>query len=382
MQGMAHTLHGAGYEVMVICGRANYPTGRVFPEQRDHSGVVETVQEGIRVVRLPFLPSRSPRRYVRMGSLATLALSALWHGSKIIKAFAPHILLASSPPLPLATAGAKLARRQGIPLVLNVSDLWPLTARELGALGPGAMYKFLERQERALFQQAAGWLGQSEEILGYLQRHAGEEKPRFLYRNLPAAIPVVKEKKPPAGIIRLVYAGLLGPVQGILEIVKGIDFSQLGFSLHLYGDGISKEELLRFTTAHPERGVKMCGLVPAAQMSALLPQYDLALASLSRPIFGAVPSKLFAAVGAGVPLIFCGGGEGEKLVQQYNLGWTAPPGDLRALTTSLQAIKSFSSTDWTEKKAACRQAANGVFNRAVQDTAFLEFMEGLAKQAS
>ncbi len=383
MQGMAHTLHGAGYEVLVICGRANYPTGRVFPEQRHHSGVVETVQEGIRVVRLPFLPSRSPRRYVRMGSLATLALSALWHGPKIVRDFAPDLLLASSPPLPLATAGAKLARRQGIPFVLNVSDLWPLTARELGALKPGPMYKFLERQERALFRQAAGWLGQSEEIVGYLQRHAGEEKPCFLYRNLPAenengAVVSPSPKQP----VRLVYAGLLGPVQGILEIVKAIDFQKLGFTLDLYGDGICKDELLRLTNAHPGRGVKLCGLLPATQMSALLPQYDLALASLSRPIFGAVPSKLFAAVGAGLPLVFCGGGEGEKLVQQHNLGWTCPPGDLVVLTALLQKIKALSPTTWMEKQAACRQAANGIFNRAVQDGAFLEFMEGLAKQAS
>ena len=74
---------------------ANYPTGRVFPEQRGHRGVVETVQEGIRVIRLPFLPSRSPRRHVRLGSLATLSLSALWHGPKILRRFAPQLLLVS-----------------------------------------------------------------------------------------------------------------------------------------------------------------------------------------------------------------------------------------------------------------------------------------------
>jgi hypothetical protein len=390
MQSMAHALHHAGYEVLVICGRANYPTGRVFPEQRSHSGVVETIQEGIRVVRLPFLPSRSPRRYVRMGSLATLALSVLWHGPKIIRAFAPDVLLVSSPPLPLATAGAKLARRQGIPLVLNVSDLWPLTARELGALGPGAMYKFLERKERALFQQAAGWLGQSEEILGYLKRHAGEEKPHFLYRNLPpillkqavgngaqAPAPTV-----PQSHIKVVYAGLLGPVQGILEIVKAIDFQKLGFTLDLYGDGICKEALLHFTNAHPERGVRLCGLVPAAQMHALMPQYNLALASLSRPIFGAVPSKLFAAIGAGLPLLFCGGGEGEKLVQKHNLGWTAPPGDMAVLKGMLENIKRLPAAEWLQKQIACQQAAKGVFNSTTQKGAFLEFIGSFVKSTS
>ena len=111
-------------------------------------------------------------------------------------------------------------------------------------------------------------------------------------------------------------------------------------------------------------------------MSALLPQYDLALASLSRPIFGAVPSKLFAAVGAGLPLLFCGGGEGEKLVQQHSLGWTCPPGDTAALADLLTQVRSLPPADWAAKKEACRQAAGGVFSREGQDGAFLNFMEG------
>ncbi len=375
---MAHTLRDAGYEVLVMCGRANYPTGRVFPEQRHHSGVVKTIQEGVQIVRLPFLPSRSPRRYVRMGSLATLALSALWHGPKIIRDFAPQLLLASSPPLPLATAGARLARRQGIPFALNVSDLWPLTARELGALQPGLLYKFLEQRERALFRQAAGWLGQSEEILGYMQRHAGAQKPAFLYRNLPVAQLPLPVSIPTAGTpLRLVYAGLLGPVQGILEIVKAVDFKQLGFTLDIYGDGICRAEMEQFVRENPERGVQLCGLVPAAQMSRLLPRYDVGIACLNQPVFGAVPSKLFAAVGAGLPVLFCGGGEGEKLVQQYHLGWTVPPGDTAAFAGQLQKLQALLPAQWQLLQECCRQVAGSIFNREEQDRAFVDFVNAL-----
>ena len=261
--------------------------------------------------------------------------------------------------------------------MLNVSDLWPLTARELGALKPGGLYSFLERREHTLFSRAAGWLGQSEAILEYMAAQCKADKPRFLYRNLPATTPdMAPPERPPNSPIKLVYAGLLGPVQGILKIVEAIDFAKLGFSLDLYGDGTDSEALSRFVAVHPHRGVRLCGLVPAAQMSALLPGYDAGLASLNRTIYGALPSKLFAAVGAGIPLLFCGGGEGEKLVQQHNLGWTCPPGDTGALTQLLTQIKALPPADWAAKKTACRQAASGVFNREAQEEAFLKFMEG------
>ena len=57
-------------------------------------------------------------------------------------------------------------------------------------------------------------------------------------------------------------------------------------------------------------------------------------------IRGAVPSKLFDLLPLGVPILFCGGGEGEEIVKENQLGLVSAPGDYERLSKNIQAMST------------------------------------------
>lgn len=377
MQGIAHLLRDAGYEVAVLSGMPNYPTGRVFPEYKNSAVVTETVQ-GIQVCRIPFSPSHSASRVRRTGSLLSLSNAILKHGSAFLKDFRPQRLIISSPPLPLALCGAWLARRHQIPFLLNISDLWPLTAKELGALRDGPLYRGLQKAERWLFRQAAGWMGQSEEILQYIHKQGYPPKPAFLFRNLPAALDRMAFSKEKTGRLKMVYAGLIGPVQGILDIARQVDFAAYNLELHLYGDGTDRKALEDFARRHPERGVVYKGLLPPEEMFRKLGDYACAFASLRTTVYGAVPSKIFSALSAGLPVLFAGTGEGATLIQQHGVGWVVPSGDSEALKKQLNTLSDLPAAEWEALRARVLQINAQYFDARQQGADFIDFFRKTA----
>jgi glycosyltransferase involved in cell wall biosynthesis len=374
---LAHLLRDAGYEVAVLSGMPNYPTGAIFPGYTGKTLVTEQMA-GITVHRMPFAPSNSHRRLVRTGSLISLSRALLRHGKEVLESFRPHWMIVSSPPLPLALCGAWLARRSKVPFLLNVSDLWPLTAKELGALRAGPIYHTLQRAERWLFGQAEGYMAQSEEILAYLHQRQRGSKPQFLYRNLPTAIPVVPQPQLPERTHRrIVYAGLIGPVQGILKLVQEVDFARHQLTLDVYGDGADREALEAFVNRHPDRGVVYKGLVAPGEMFRMLPQYDFALSSLRTAIYGAVPSKIYSALAAGVPTVFLGTGEGAELLRQHQLGWVSPPGDAKALDAHLSVLAALPEAELIRMRQHIAAVNASQFNPQQQQAGFLAFFRNL-----
>lgn len=379
MQGMAHWLRDAGYEVAVLAGMPNYPTGHIFPEYQKAGGILTEEIEGITVCRLPFSPSHSANRIKRTSSLFSLSGALLRHGGAFIKDFRPERMIISSPPLPLALCGAWLARRYGIPFLLNISDLWPLTAKELGALREGPLYSGLQKAESWLLNQAQGWLGQSEEILHYIRKRGFPEKPAFLYRNLPKVQEAQMSDFPEkAGRRKIVYAGLIGPVQGILDIATQVNFAAHNLELHLYGDGVDRYALETFIQQHPERGVVYKGLLSPEEMFRKFPEYDLALASLRTSVYGAVPSKIYTALAAGLPVVFMGGGEGAALIEQHGTGWTIPAGNLAALEAHLSFLQKLPTESLAQMRKHILQVQQEHFNSRKQGAAFLDFFRKMA----
>lgn len=371
---LAQLLKTAGYAVEVICALPNYPTGRIHPDYRGKLRVTE-VLEGITVRRLPLLPSKARKGFWRMVSMATHAASLGAFLLPHLLRKKPSLVIVSSPPLPMAAAGVSIAKAAGCAVLLNVSDLWPLSALELGAVKEGRLYRTLEGLEARMYRRADAVMGQSEKILEHIL--ARVSRPSFLYRNLPEALPGLALKIPPQTTRRLLYAGQLGPVQGIADICEAHEFAALGIELHIYGDGPERGRIAEYVAEHPACGITLHKPVPLDALPALLTGFDAALVPLRTPLTGAVPSKLFTAISAGLPVLFCGGGEGEGIVQQHGLGWVSTPGDRAALENILRGFSGASAADHAAMKQHCHTAAATVFSKQEQDAGFLKFLSAV-----
>ena len=211
---MAEGLSGLGIKVDVLTCLPNYPKGRIFDGYRGAFSKTEDVN-GITVFRYWTYASISRRPLVRLASMCAFA-TTLWCFAlkrKRIKSYDKVII--QTPPV-LAAASAMLLFRccYRKKVVLNVSDLWPLSAVELGAMKEGGVYHgVMGRIERFLYRKATACQGQSKEIVDYIKRYE-PGKASFLYRNLQHRF--VLPNHPPSSRkpFRIVYAGLLGVALG------------------------------------------------------------------------------------------------------------------------------------------------------------------------
>ena len=90
----------------------------------------------------------------------------------------------------------------------------------------------------------------------------------------------------------------------------------------------------------------------------------MAIIPLLNRIYGSVPSKIFEYSRLGIPLLYFGGGEGESIVKEFQLGWTAQAGNYEDLNRVINAISTTAIT--IDMKESIQKTAIEKFNASKQ----------------
>lgn len=326
-----------GWDVSVITALPNYPKGKIYDEYKGKFKT-EEIKDGISIKRFWLYASVSTRAIPRIISMLSFSISSLFSAS-FLKKFSPDYLFVESPPLTLAFSAVLLSKFIGTKLIMNVSDIWPLSAKELGVIGDGFLYKRLESLERYLYKKSYLCSGQSEEITAHIKKSGGKNV--YLFRNgVDVRRFKVSDREYKKGdTIKIVYAGLLGVAQGIYEISKNINFRELGAELHIYGEGAEKEKLIKYLKENPGKNIFLNNPVSREEIPAILPEYYCTIIPLVNNIYGAVPSKIYEAMASGLPVLFSGTGEGAKIIKDNKAGLVSGPKDYDSLKENILKIK-------------------------------------------
>jgi len=368
-------LRDHGYKVEVVTAMPNYPTGRIFPEYKGKI-LQKEVADGISVRRIWLYPSNSKKVLNRVASMVSQSISLYMLALPHLLKRRPSIVLVSSPPILLGYTGMIIARITGAKAVLNVSDIWPLSALELGYIRPGGFYRYLENLEKRMYWLSHVCVGQSREILDHVEKVLPGRKKKFLYRNLQEVSPYADQPRP-AGPKKIVYAGLLGIAQGVLEICRRVNFAALGVEFHIYGEGFEKPAIEQFIKDHPDHGICFHGSIPGKEIPCMLSRHHATLIPLTTLIHGAVPSKIFMAISNALPVLFSGAGEGAEIVRSSGIGWVSEPSDYEGLIENIKRFGSLSKSEYETIRQNCLKLSTGEFNKESQDKLFDEFLQGL-----
>ena len=354
-----------GHEVFVLTAMPNYPLGRLH---EGYGGLLRREElAGTKVIRTYIYPSKSVSMLPRLWNYFSFVFSSLGFGAFSL----PKIdyLLTENPPLFLGIAGYGLSRLKGARWIFNVSDLWPESAVHLGVVKEGPALRASYALEAFCYRKAFLVTGQSRGILSNIERRFPEVPCHLLTNGVDPDLfrPDLAPRREHFGLkgsCVAVYTGLHGIAQGLDQLLEAahrlrdVD----GFMLYLVGDGPEKEALKRQTKEMELPNLRFLDPLPRSEMPSLMASADIAIACLKQTLPGAVPSKIYEAMGAARPLMLVGDGEPAEILRETGAGLAVDPGDLDGLEAAFRTLAE-DPAKRRELGAAGRRAAENRFNR-------------------
>jgi len=372
-----------GHEVFVLTAMPNYPTGRIFEGYRGFARGEK--RDGVSVTRTWIYPTTNVGLAPRLASYFSFVFSSLLAGGTRLPRL--DYLMTESPPLFLGISGYLLARRTRARWIFNVSDLWPESAVALGAVSQGWGLKTALALEGFCYRKA--WLvtGQSREILDDIRRRFPEVRAYHLSNGVDTSL-FRPECRSAAARARLangaganaciaMYAGLHGIAQGLDQILEAAarlaDVPSLEFAL--VGDGPVKSALMARSRELGLSNVRFLDALPREEMPGLVASADLALVPLKMSLPGAVPSKIYEAMGAGVPIVLVASGEAAAILDRSEAGVHVAPGDVPGLAAAIRGLVADPERR-VKLAVAGRSAAVRDFDRVGIADRFIDHLEG------
>lgn len=374
---MAEGLQKQGMEVDILTCLPNYPKGKIFDGYKGKFSLHEQ-HHGINIFRYWTYAtvSKSPLlRILNMLCFSFLLWSFVWK-RKRIKEY--EAVVVQSPPIMVAYSAIALFKKVfKKKVILNVSDLWPTSAVDLGAVKEGSLYhKVLLGMERFIYKHADAIQGQSNEILKHIEQFE-PQKPLFLYRNLQQSEDTEEAISPRKGeTFKIVYAGLLGVAQDMLSLIEAIDFRAINAEFHLYGGGNQTQKIEQYIAEH-QTGVVYHGYRSKEEINKVLKDFDASIVPLATQIKGAVPSKIFNLLPVGIPILLCGGGEAADIIEDYKIGYTSAPKDYEGLKQNILRLAQLSDEEFKAIKENCLHASRTDFNFETQMEKYAAFLRNL-----
>jgi len=140
------------------------------------------------------------------------------------------VLFVESPPLFLGHAGIRLARHWGVPMVFNVSDLWPESAKFMGVVKNRLVLSAAEALELSYYRRASLVTGTSNEIVESVQRRCPSTDAEVITNGVDVerfgpqfADDEARSLLGAQNRITFTYAGVMGMAQGlgvVLDVLR------------------------------------------------------------------------------------------------------------------------------------------------------------------
>lgn len=379
LSALAEAMARKGHEVYVLTALPNYPGGKIY--QGYNRSVVMENRNGVKVIRCWLYATQSVGLLARLACYVSFAVTSWVVG--IVNLPKLDYLITESPPLLLGITGYLLSCLKQCRWIFNVSDLWPESAVRLGIIRSSWMLKLARRLELFCYQKA--WLvsAQSREIVQYVKNRCPDARTYYFPNSVDPAkfspdrrTDAIRAELAGERTCVALYAGLHGIAQGLEQILmaaqKLLDLKELG--IVFIGDGSQRESLIKQCRELALTNVRFVDPKPYHEIPLWIASADIALVPLGGVLPGAVPSKLYEAMGSGVSTVLIADGEAAKIVRQAEAGVVLPPGDIDSIAMALRDLVAHK-----DKRVRMgdngRKAALERFSREGITTAYAEFME-------
>jgi glycosyltransferase involved in cell wall biosynthesis len=346
---LAIELQKKGYQVEVLTGTPNYPTGKIYS---GYNFCFNRIQyfNGIKIYRVPIIP-RGSGNSVR---LILNYLSYVFFSSLFVifcrRKFDYTFTFAVSP------------ITQAIPAILHkslyksksiiwVQDLWPESISAAGKISNRTILKYIKKLVKFIYLKTDFLLIQSQAFSSHILEICNVAHKIKYLPYWAEDIFLTKKKSADKSISKLVpigfkimFAGNIGEAQDFESIIKAAEITKTYSDIKwiIVGDGRKKKWLEdEVISKGLKDSVIILGRFPLETMPDFFYIADIMLLTLKdEQIFSlTIPSKIQSYMAYGKPIISMLNGIGAKIIKDADCGYSIPAGDSEKLAKA--AIDAF-----------------------------------------
>jgi hypothetical protein len=233
-----------------------------------------------------------------------------------------------SPSIFLSLTIFLVKRKFNVKVILILRDIFPQWALDLGIIKNGLIFNFLKKIEYMQYKYSDIIAVQSEGNLSFIPSefmHKATVLENWLVENPSINFSLKKNKTNKDQILKLVYAGNLGPGQDLKLFKYLLDNfnNDQRFEFHLFISGIYSKELSLEIRSKLSRNFHLHGLVDDEILALEIMNYDYGIISLNNlHRTHNIPGKFLYYLRSGLCVMGYGNHNNDisKLIEEYDVG--------------------------------------------------------------
>ena len=317
--------------------------GTIPPEYR-HRLLVRERFESLDVIRSWVFASPRQSTFSTLAHNISFALSGGL--SVALHARRPDVLIVSGPPYFPLFGGTAAAMLRGIPRILELRDLWPEYAEEMGLVRSRLLRRALYLADRALLSRATAIVTVTDSFRQTLEAKVRGVPVRVFPNGVDLDFYKPAEERVDANrTFTFGYAGTLGYGQDVPAVIRAFGRARRSASRELrllvVGDG-SERDSVEGTIAREGLGgaVVLSPPIARADTPAFYRSCDALLVPLARlpSLEKTVPSKLFEVMASGRPVLGAFRGDSARILDAARCGVLAAPGDDESISLAMRRL--------------------------------------------
>ena len=366
---LAQYLKSQGHELIIVASDINYQTGERIVE---HKGIfTEQDINGIRVMRTYIYPALHKSFFWRIISFISFMFTSFWAA---MQSGPVDVVMGTSPPIFQAATAWAVAFLRRKPFLLEIRDLWPAFAVDMGVLKNPLIIKLASWLERFLYNRASQILVNSPAYKTYMtDMGVSASKVTFIPygTDVDQFNPTIDGQsiRQELGLddkFIVGYTGALGLANDIDTVLRAAERLKdtPAIQIVFFGDGKERARLEAEKVRMGLDNVTFAGTKPKTQMPEVVAACDACLAILKNiPMFGMTyPNKVFDYMAAGKPTILVIDGVVRDVIEQADAGIFVQPGDDTALADAIRS--AYEQPERTKEMGEnARQAITSQFDR-------------------
>jgi len=252
----------------------------------------------------------------------------------------PDVIIGSSVHLFAVYAAYKVAKKQKIPFVMEVRDIWPQTLIDMGVFKWHPFILLLHALEKFLYKKSDKIITNLPYAYEHIQKFGIKKEDIVWISN---GVDISRSKNIQAYMynnnkFNVSYAGSLGQANQLDILVQAASsLKDDNVEFHIIGNGVMLEELEKIKTAN----VHLYGALPKEEAISMMKGSDLLFFPLAdSPVFkfGISSNKLFDYLASEKPVLFASNAKNNP-IKEANAGISIQAGSKQEIISAIHKLR-------------------------------------------